>query len=134
MGTNKWNVKGKIIEIMPLKASKNNNGDYYIQEYVIEAEDNEYPFKFAFFIMGMDKINSCNLKLGDYIEVVFNVIAKKWNDKWYNTVRAWKVNKITNTHNEAAPMPKNNSHLLNPKYKEKKIVSEIPEELDNLPF
>lgn len=133
MGTNKWNVKGRIIEVMPLKSGKNNNGDYCIQEYVIDVDD-EYPFKFAFFITGMEKITSCNLKVGDYIEVVFNVNAKKWNDKWYTAVRAWKVNKITNTHNEATPMLKNNSHLLNPKYKEKKIVSEIPEELDDLPF
>lgn len=94
MATKKWSVKGKVIDVMPIRKGSTDKGEYAFQEFVVNVED-EYPFNFLFAVYGQDKINQYRIENGDVVEVYFNIIAKQWKDRWITTVRAWKVNNLS---------------------------------------
>ena len=101
-----------------------------MQEYVMES-DTDYPFKLAFTVMGADKINYYNLKVGDYVEVSFNVTSKKWKEKWITSVRAWKVKNMSNTYQQPNnPAPQ--SYVQSPQPQQ--TSNNDANDVNNLPF
>ena len=84
-------IKGKIIEILPVKSGQSANGEWRKQEYVLETESN-YPKKVCFMAWG-DKIAEFNLKKGESVEVSVDLESREYNGRWYTDVKAWKVSK-----------------------------------------
>lgn len=134
-----WSVKGRVSDVLPLKKITTNTGDYSIQEYVIDVED-DYQFKFAFKVRGDDKIRHYNIKHGDCIEVNFNVVSQKWKDKWITSVWAWRVRNFGNESyqkekTEQHPNPQNETRQPKPKEKKETIEKTIDvNDVNNLPF
>ena len=91
---------GKIIAILPPRGgvSKTSGNEWKSQEYVIENHD-QYPRKMCFDVFGADKIEQFNIQMGEELTVSFDVDARQWNDRWFNSIRAWKVERQV-----AAPM------------------------------
>ena len=48
----------------------------------------------CFEVFGSDKIDQFNIQMGDELNVSFDIDARQWNEKWFNTIRAWKVEKV----------------------------------------
>ena len=71
---------------------------FKIREFVITT-DGQYPQDISF-QLAQDKCDLINdYKLGDQIEVAFNLRGREWiNDsgtsKYFNTLDAWKISKI----------------------------------------
>ena len=63
------------------------------QEYVIENHD-QYPRKMCFDVFGADKIEQFNIQMGEELTVSFDVDARQWQDRWFNSIRAWKVERV----------------------------------------
>lgn len=91
---------GKIIAILQPKGgvSKTTGNEWKAQEYVIENHD-QYPRKMCFEVFGADKIAQFNIQMGEELTVSFDIDARQWQDRWFNSIRAWKVDRVT-----AAPM------------------------------
>lgn len=87
--------RGKIIAVMPLQKgiSKANGNEWKKQEYVIENHD-QYPRKMCFNLWS-DKIDQFNIQLGEELNVSFDIDAREYNGRWYNDIRAWKVERVT---------------------------------------
>ncbi|UII29429.1 DUF3127 domain-containing protein [Fulvivirga maritima] len=93
------NVKGKILEI---SSTQQVTSSFQKREFVLEyAENPQYP-EFLKFEMIQDK---CNLldsyKVGDDIDVYFNLKGRKWTDpkgevKYFNSLQAWKLEGVSN--------------------------------------
>jgi hypothetical protein len=84
-------VKGKIIAVQPVQTGEGKNGTWKKQEYVIEYEQNtQYPRKMMFNLWG-DKIDQYNILEGQSIKVSFDIDCREYNGRWYNDIRAWKV-------------------------------------------
>ena len=66
---------------------------YTSQEYVIENHD-QYPKKMCFDIFGADKIEQFNIQMGEELTVSFDIDARQWQDRWFNSIRAWKVERV----------------------------------------
>ena len=83
---------GKIIAILPERGgvSKATGNEWKVQEYVIESHD-AYPKKMCFDVFGADKIQQFNIQMGEELIVSFDVDARQWQDRWFNSIRAWKV-------------------------------------------
>lgn len=87
-------LSGKIIAVLPEKSgvSQRTGSDWKVQEYVIETHDN-FPRKMCFSIFGADKIAQFALKSGDEVTVSFDIDAHEYNGRWFNSIRAWKVDR-----------------------------------------
>lgn len=83
---------GKIIAVMPVVLGQGRNGEWKRQEYVIENHD-QYPRKMCFNLWG-DKIDTFAIKEGEELTVNFDIDAREWNGRWFNDIRAWKVDRV----------------------------------------
>ena len=85
---------GKIIAILQPRGGVSKTGnEWKSQEYVIENHD-QYPRKMCFDVFGADKIEQFNIQMGEELTVSFDVDARQWQDRWFNSIRAWKVERI----------------------------------------
>ena len=48
----------------------------------------------CFDVFGADKIEQFNIQMGEELTVSFDVDARQWNDRWFNSIRAWKVERV----------------------------------------
>lgn len=108
------NVKGKVQEVF---ATQQVSNTFKKREFVLEyAENPQYP-EFIKFEMIQDKCGLLdNVKVGDQLDVSFNLKGRKWTDpkgevKYFNTLQAWKIDSVgadagSSTGTEGgAPMP-----------------------------
>ena len=83
-------ISGKIIQLLPAQNGSGKNGPWKKQEFILETGDT-YPKKVCIAVWG-DKIDMNNFKIGDALDVSFDVESREYNGKWYTDVKAWKVN------------------------------------------
>ena len=84
-------VKGRIISVLPVQTGEGKNGIWKKQEYVIEYEQNsQYPRRMVFNLWG-DKIDQYNIQNGQTLRIGFDIDCREYNGRWYNDIRAWKV-------------------------------------------
>ena len=88
---------GKIIAVLPLQSGQGRNGEWKKQEYVIETHD-QYPKKMCFNLWG-DKVDQFAIQAGEELVVSFDIDCREYNGRWYNDIRAWKVER-----GQGAPM------------------------------
>ena len=82
-------IKGKIIELLPLKSGQSANGEWRKQEYILET-DSQYPKKICFMAWG-DKIDQFNINQDDKVVVSVDLESREYNGRWYTDVKAWRV-------------------------------------------
>ena len=84
-------VRGKIIAVQPVQTGEGKNGTWKKQDYVIEYDQSsQYPRKMMFNLWG-DKIDQSNIQEGQSIRVSFDIDCREYNGRWFNDIRAWKV-------------------------------------------
>ena len=81
--------------------SKNGN-EWKVQEYVIE-DHGQYPRKMCFDVFGAEKIEQFNIQMGEELTISFDVDAREYQGRWYNSIRAWKVDRVAAQPAVAAP-------------------------------
>lgn len=87
-------LTGKIIAVLPERGgvSQRTGSEWKVQEYVLETQE-QYPRKMCFDVFGADKIAQFALKIGEQVTVSFDIDAREYNGRWYNSIRAWKVDR-----------------------------------------
>lgn len=80
-------LKGKIITVLPERSGTSARGAWKSQDFVIETQD-EYHRKMCFTVFGEDKLSRFQIMTGDEGIVYFDVSAKEYNGKWYNSINA----------------------------------------------
>lgn len=99
-------LSGKIIAILEKRAgvAKSTGNPWAVQSYVLETHD-QYPRKMCFDVFGEDKIQLFALKAGEEVTVSFDIDAREYQGRWYNSIRAWKVDRVQATEPVGAPVP-----------------------------
>lgn len=96
---------GKVIAVLPVKSGTSKAGNpWMVQEYVIESNE-MYPKKMCFDVFGEDKIKQFDIKVGDELTVSFDIDAREWQGRWFNSIRAWRVERVSNAGAPGAPVP-----------------------------
>ena len=91
-------LTGKIIAVLQERGGISKAGnEWKIQEYVLETME-QYPRKMMFNVFGADRIAQFNIQAGEVLTVSFDIDSREYNGRWYNDIRAWKVDR-----NVAAP-------------------------------
>ncbi len=98
-------ITGKIIAVLPERGgtSARTGNEWKVASYVLETME-QYPKKVAFEVFGVDRIQSLNIQLGEMLTVNFDIDAHEYQGRWFNTIRAFAVNRNT-APVEAAPVP-----------------------------
>ena len=103
-------ITGKIIAVLPERGgiSQRTGSEWKVQEYVLETQE-QYPRKMCFDVFGADKIAQFGIKIGDHLTVSFDIDAREYQGRWYNSIRAWKVERVADPAmaqpQPAAPFP-----------------------------
>lgn len=100
-------IEGKVIAVLNAREGTSKTGNpWKVQEYVIETEE-QYPKKMCFEVFGNDRINSFAgmLTVGNRVKVSFDIDARQWQDRWFNSIRAWKVELPAQEPVAAQPVP-----------------------------
>ena len=61
----------------------------------------------CFEVFGADKIALFNIQMGEELTVSFDIDASPWQNRWFNRIRAWKVERVNNmnTTSQTPPAP-----------------------------
>ena len=88
-------ITGRIIAVLPERGGVSKTGnEWKMQEYVLETHE-QYPKKLCFNVFGADKISQFNIQAGEELTVSFDINAREYNGRWYNDIRAWRVERGT---------------------------------------
>ena len=124
-------IKGKITKILDAQtaAKKDGSGNWIKQNFLVETEE-KYNNLFCFEVFGDEKVQNFQKfnKVGQEVNVEFNVSTNEFKGSYYTSLSAWKIMSVgVNNDNE--------------KYKGKKELTEdlggvLPndEEENDMPF
>lgn len=85
-------VQVTITEICPVEniISKSTGKEYHKYKFVGKTQG-AYPKEICFETLGDDKMAQFNLVAGQNYIVSFDIESRRWNDKFFTSINAWKV-------------------------------------------
>ena len=88
-------VTGKIIKFAEVQKGTSKAGkEWQKQNFVIDTGE-EYNNILAFEVFGQEKV--ANLakynKVGDTVDVEFNIQCNEWKDRFFTSLQAWQIKK-----------------------------------------
>ena len=118
-------LQGKVIAVLPERSGVSQRGEWKAQSYVIETHE-AYPKKLCFDVFGADRMAQFNIQSGEEILVSFDIDAHEYQGRWFNSIRAWKVDRV------AAQDPQGPADL--PPFPPAPADFSAGDEKDDLPF
>ena len=105
-------VTGTITKVLEVEQGTSKAGKEWQKLSFILDTKTEYNNIYCFEMFGEEKVNQFNQynKVGDEVEVSFNVSTNEWKDKYFTSLSAWRVFKATAEEQEPAqqePAPVN---------------------------
>lgn len=83
-------IYGKIIAVLPTRSGTSARGTQWSSQTAVIETQEQYPKKLAFDVIN-DKINQFNIQVGEFLTVQFDINAREYNGRWFNSVNAWNV-------------------------------------------
>ena len=83
-------LTAKLIEVLPVQTGEGRNGTWKKNTIIVETIDDRYPRKICVAIWG-DKMKESDMKIGNVLDISFDIESREFNGKWYTDVKAWKV-------------------------------------------
>ena len=86
---------GKIIQVLEERGgvSARTGSEWRMGSYVLETTTDRFPRKMVFEVFGADKIQQFNIQVGEMVRVSFDIDAREYQGRWYNSIRAWNVDR-----------------------------------------
>ena len=120
-------LKGKIIQILPLQTGESARGPWQKQEYIMELPG-QYAKKVCLYAWG-DTVDTFNLKEGEDVTASIDIESREYNGRWYTNIKVWKVTRESAEAN-APSAPSDPSTWPSPSDE----VKTATEDFDDLPF
>ena len=92
-----FKMTGEILKIMEVEKGTSKAGKDWQKVNFVLATGNEYNPEVAFQIFGDEKVENFIKfnKVGQTVDVNFNVSSREFNGKYYHNLDAWKVFKAS---------------------------------------
>ncbi|MBR6721654.1 MAG: DUF3127 domain-containing protein [Alistipes sp.] len=82
--------EGKVLEILPAVSGQSARGTWERQTVIFEQPQKQYGKEIA--VTFMNKAQEvASLRVGETYTVSFDMESRKFNDRWYTDIRAWRV-------------------------------------------
>jgi hypothetical protein len=114
-------VKGKVIQVLPLQTGMGKKGPWKKQEFIVETQS-QYPKKVCLSVWG-DKVDQFGITVGQSISASVELESREYNGRWYTEARAWKLDKSNGGYSDGPPPAT-----------EEPFVSDSNNSGDDLPF
>lgn len=95
-------LQGKVIYALEARSGTSARGEWTSQDFVIETNDT-YPRKMVFSVFGADRLQRFAIQVGQLVNVSFDIDAREYNGRWFNSIRAYDVRPVQNTAQSAVP-------------------------------
>src|SRR5574344_651703 len=87
-------VEGIITEVFAKQSGTSKSGkEWAKQDFILEVEG-QYPKHIIFTRMGAERIDKYPTINGQHVKVSFDIDAREYNGKWYNSVMAFRVDNL----------------------------------------
>ena len=132
-------IQGKVIAVLPERSGVSARGEWKSQTYVIETQE-QYPKKMAFYVFGADRLAQFNIQSGEVINVSFDIDAHEYQGRWFNSIRAWNVTKVSqqamasSANAAGVANPTNQQKLFPPEQQSAQQQAQQRGNSDDLPF
>lgn len=94
--------EGKVLEILPPVSGQSARGTWERQTVVFEQPQKQYGKEIAVTFMNKGQ-EVASLRVGESYTVSFDIESRKYQDRWYTDVRAWRVQPLQPAAPTAAP-------------------------------
>ena len=85
-------LQGKLIEVFE---EQQISGSFKKREFVVETNENNFTEQIKFELV-QDRTDIIDpYKKGEDIKVSFNLKGRKWNDKYFVNVQAWRIERVS---------------------------------------
>ena len=86
---------GRIIQVLEERGgiSARTGSEWRLGSFVLETTTDRFPRKMMFEVFGADKIQQFNIQVGEMVRVSFDIDAHEYQGRWYNSIRAWTVDR-----------------------------------------
>lgn len=85
-------LEGRIVRKLNVQSGTSARGPWSKQEFILEYQEGNYPSQVCLNVWGEDKVRELGrYQVGDKVKVAFNLSAREFNGRWYNDIRAWKI-------------------------------------------
>lgn len=132
-------IQGKVIAVLPERSGVSARGEWKSQTYIIETQE-QYPKKMAFDVFGADRLAQFNIHSGEEILVSFDIDAHEYQGRWFNSIRAWNVTKVSqqamasSANAAGVANPTNQQNLFPPEQQSAQQQAQQRGNSDDLPF
>ena len=96
-------ITGKIIAVLPTRSGTSAKGTQWSSQTSVIETHEQYPKRVALDVLG-DKIKEFNLQVGEEVTVSFDINAREFNGKWFNSVNAWHVTRVDSQQGAQQPL------------------------------
>lgn len=88
-------VTGKITKVLDVQSGTSKDGKEWQKQLFLVDNNEKYNNIFCFEIFGSEKVENFAKynKLGDTVEVEFNVSTNEWQGKYFTSLQAWLIKK-----------------------------------------
>lgn len=88
-------IQGKIIQVLPERTGTSANGAWRMASYVLETIE-QYPRHMVFDVHdGREgRIARLGISAGKTYKLWFNIDAREYEGRWYNSVVAWDAREV----------------------------------------
>jgi hypothetical protein len=96
-------VKGVVHQITPTETGKSKAGKEWVKKSLVidtSAQYNPYISLGAFGDDKCDLVEKC--KVGDEVEISFNLSSREYQGKWYTQADLWKIEKVNSSIEQVA--------------------------------
>lgn len=93
-------LTAKPTQILPIQTGTGKNGEWKKQDSIVKTIG-QYPRKVCISIWG-DKINEGQLRIGNLLQIDFDIESREYNSKWYTDIIAWEI-EVAGSSNQNIP-------------------------------
>jgi hypothetical protein len=85
-------IEGKLIAKLEIEEGISASGNaWQKRNFILETLDPKYPKKICFEAFGERVVQLDSIKVGTKVSVTFDCESREYNNKWYTTLKAWKI-------------------------------------------
>lgn len=91
---NELKFNGRIKKIFDVQQGKSSNGNEWKSvDFLVGETSGDYPQSANFRLFGVEKVDNFMKynKVGDDVEVSFNLKSREYEGRYFNSLDAWKV-------------------------------------------
>ena len=101
---NTLNIKGTLTKKFEVETIEGKEGKIWKKKNFIIDTGSQFNSEICFQLFGEEKVKILDeFQINDNIEVYFNLYSKKFNNRYFHNIDAWKIEKNTEEQSDNEP-------------------------------